>query len=592
MRKIKINIPTALTPPELFFVEKSLELLAEESIDTYRLRLHNPHSVLVELCFLIQSYLDQNIAEDYPKHVCEEAKDLLNLDQELLFTKISKNYFQALLSNRDLVKVLYAANLILLENKNYLEKLFVSISGEIHRLNAKDPLYPSDLKRLNYLTSFLYVELRKKGFNKTYLHRTVRAVFSGNLLGNNFADRFSILKAIAERPKEVFTVYFIFYVKGKSYRYLDKNPIRIQFCSSRALTEKAEALKNPHFTEFIAQKGTGLIYSTEIQAIDYYSASVEARKVLQQCLDFSFLGNEQEVLEYSPNCFVLGTNQPSKSKTQSFNYKLDGDLRGNFKTFSFFTRSFRQVSTKNIEPACLDKIKSGLRYLRVGNQSLSPEQKLINYWIAIEYIFSSYEGSSNKTTRLKEFFKKIHAYSYTRRLFLDMHQSILNLGLNTAVTHFHVTDLSYIQLEATETDLFAHFADTPLLNYRLFTLRERFKDHKTVSAELNRHMNNLERNIMRIYRVRNQIVHNAASDIDTDDINELAIHLKYYLVFIINGLLDFLLNHPVDVNGNKAIGIDDYFQMISLQLDGILFDKSYDISKLHEIKNPVEYLRS
>jgi hypothetical protein len=89
--------------------------------------------------------------------------------------------------------------------------------------------------------------------------------------------------------------------------------------------------------------------------------------------------------------------------------------------FPHFVTRFKRLSSKKIEPKALEKLHSGLRYLRLGSEASTEEHRLINYWIAIEFIFSSADGGSNKTARLKEYFKKIHAYSYARKLFWDFH---------------------------------------------------------------------------------------------------------------------------------------------------------------------------
>jgi len=592
MRKIKININTQITPAEKFFIEKSVELLSEETIDTYRLRLHNPKTILNELKYLIKSFFDHNISEDYAKACIEEAKDLLNHDKELRFSTIDRNYILALFGDKNLNRIFYAINILLSENRDYLEQLFEAIETEINKLNGHEKVYPLHFKRLNYLIAFLYVELRTKGFNKKYLHRTIRAIFSGNSPSDNFIAKFNIVKAISKRPLELFTVYFVIETENHNLRYVNNNPIKLTHNKKSHLIRYSTSLGNEAFKEFISVGDNSHIYSTEITTTDYYSASIEGRKIIQQCLDFCFLGGEKDEIIVNQNCFVMGSIDPSKSKAQNLNYILDGDIRGSYRTFKIFTEKFSTLSTNNIQDAAIDKIRSGLRYLRLGNQkTLSPEQKLINYWIAIEYMFSSYDGSANKITRLKEFFKKIHAYSYTRKLFKDLHHSIKNMGLDNRISQYNVDDLTYLTLESTENELFAVINEYPLLNYRIASLNERFKEAKALGTELKRHMNNLERNIMRMYRVRNQIVHNAISDVSKDDIFELTAHLKYYVTFVINGLLDFLLEYPIDTNDDKSIGIDDYFNIMALKIDGLISNKTTTNVKLITLNSPIEYLR-
>ncbi|HEY4194298.1 MAG TPA: hypothetical protein VGM63_02105, partial [Mucilaginibacter sp.] len=127
----------------------------------------------------------------------------------------------------------------------------------------------------------------------------------------------------------------------------------------------------------------------------------------------------------------------------------------------------------------------------------------------------------------------------------------------------------------------------PLLAYRIKTINQRFSTDKLIKNELERHQRNLDRNLLRIYRLRNEIVHSAIKD---NSILDITSHLRYYLIFVINGFMDFVIKSPVDVNKDESISIDDYFLFSSIQLDSLLFDGTVTVKKLLEFNNPVDYL--
>jgi hypothetical protein len=69
----------------------------------------------------------------------------------------------------------------------------------------------------------------------------------------------------------------------------------------------------------------------------------------------------------------------------------------------------------------------------------------------------------------------------------------------------------------------------------------------------------------------------------------LTSHLRYYLTFIINGIIDFLINHPKDINNDDLINIDDYFLLQDLSLSS-LEKKGVDFKDLIKINNPLELI--
>lgn len=73
-----------------------------------------------------------------------------------------------------------------------------------------------------------------------------------------------------------------------------------------------------------------------------------------------------------------------------------------------------------------------------------------------------------------------------------------------------------------------------------------------------KHNDNLVWNITRLYRIRNEIVHNAA--IKNGIYTHIA-HLKYYLAFILNSILDFMTDNAVDVDNDGKVSIEDFLYL-------------------------------
>ena len=99
---------------------------------------------------------------------------------------------------------------------------------------------------------------------------------------------------------------------------------------------------------------------------------------------------------------------------------------------------------------------------------------------------------------------------------------------------------------------------------------------------LNRHKENLEIHFTRIYRLRNEIIHDAAMNTN----NQLIVsNLRYYLTFILNEAIDYLSN----ANTNGCTSIEDYFLSNELRL-GNIQHQGYTLINLIEVDCAIDFI--
>ena len=78
-----INLKYSVNPLENLFIYKSIELLSIYSIDSYRIRLHNPKTLLEELREVIYSSMQGVLTNnDYVEFTSKELKRFLEEDNE------------------------------------------------------------------------------------------------------------------------------------------------------------------------------------------------------------------------------------------------------------------------------------------------------------------------------------------------------------------------------------------------------------------------------------------------------------------------------------------------------------------------------
>ncbi len=583
MRKPKFSYQ--ITVAEKFFVEKSAELLHKETIDSFRLRIHNPKSLMIELIQVIQDIdLNKLKRKDYAKFLIEEFKRILDEENELEFRSISKKYLLSLIevvikgNKLDFKKIYYATNLILRDNQDYLQIIFETIKLNIQELNKKESFKIKELDQLNRLISYFFVELRTRGYSKEYLNNYVRTIFGSG--GGTFDDRLSILRNLIYKTNEEFSVIVkIDYPNHlhKSISKYFKNELLQKSDYQRFITKT-----NQKVADFLKSHKSSLLLSYKVEALDYYSATVKFREKIANKLDILQFGNNK--ISYGRDIVVIGGNDLKKSDIQNIDYQIDGYYNSGVELLNTFSNKIETIQNSNkISPESINKLTSGARYFRLGNESNEIESKLLNYWIGLEYLFSVYDADEYTLQRIVTNFSNIHSIVYFKKLIEDFHQNLEYLGVHTNILDYS-QNLSYLLEETTYTYLESLLQTFPLLAYRASYFKERLLAPEKIKATLKKHRQNIVWNLNRIYRLRNEIVHDAAHK---KDITTITAHIKYYLIFTITSLIHFFTEEPVDINLDNKISIEDFFMLQELRLENI--DKNGNLLKdFVSISNPLK----
>ncbi len=98
---------------------------------------------------------------------------------------------------------------------------------------------------------------------------------------------------------------------------------------------------------------------------------------------------------------------------------------------------------------------------------------------------------------------------------------------------------------------------------------------------LKKHRANLEVHFTRIYRLRNEIIHDAATNTNNEHI---ASNLRYYLTFILNELIDFFSRSAV----NEA-SIEDYFIQNEIEIGNIEFN-GFLLTELLDVDCSIDFI--
>ncbi len=576
------------TVVEFYFTQRFLELVNYKTIDTYRVRLNNPRTILTEFTQVLLDWHKGKV-KDFAtvNSVKEELQSLLETEEELSFISLNKNSYLGLLnscSKDGYLQTFYATELIIKDNIEYKQSLILAVEFEITDLNKKT-LTPTSLTRLNRIIGYFASELINLEYSKNYLYHLFWALFSQQSkfqVQYTFADSFSkITDKILGGEQEHYHLFF----KAKFSSTLNKT-IKQRIVELSPAIDIAKTLNETSKTtrKFLNElrKEYNEIFCLETMAFDHYSAIKRAKSKISEVMDLLHLGYNQTGFKLYKEVLLIGEHEPEKADTHPIYYQIDGNYDSSNMVYENFVAKLLSIHESDvISVETKEKIKSAIRYFRLAAESYEIEQKFINYWIGIEYIFSNYDASSSTFARFKEFFSTIHSISYNKSIIVEFHNDINRLKVGSKIAGY-TEDMSYLEDEKTYDFIISQLiSDEPLLAYRAFEIKEHIFNNKNLLVNLNRHRKGLQTHLVRIYRVRNEIIHEAAIK---PNIENLTSNIRYYLAYIINSILDFFIDCPIQNNIEGKLTLDDFFTLQQVIYHDIISNPK-DLKKIFSVNS-------
>lgn len=582
-----------LTVEQRFFILKSLELLHSNTIDSYRVKVRNPKSIMVEIKECIEGFERGQIkhfltiaGEKDKLSLSNEAENMINTEPDYLrFTAISKEYYRTLLrtlSEKSYIKTKKSLELLIEDNADYVENIIDGLRQLLYHEEVQD-IFPK-LKKIDTTIGILFSELVDAGFSKNFLYRYIRSIFTNSLTDEvTFQVKFEEFINRLSKAENKYEVVFRIDTSKIVYETL-----KVAAQDRMTVMENVDEYKieeSKEFEIFNQAKEQRVFVKCEMQAPDYLTALKLAKSILAENLDIINLGFSDEFIHVHQRVFVVDTNSPKNAKFQSARNSLDGKYNVTKEHYLGFIEKLPAILSKdNISPESKEKVKSAVRYLRLGNQSVEVEHKFINYWIGLEYLFSNYDNY-NTINRIKDHFIKAHLLIYVKRNLNAFDKSFKKLpALETAKIQAYTGD-TYLQNPDFYEQIGTLLINThPLLAYRALKLKEWiFKSGGgfCISDYLKRHEANLHIHLTRIYRLRNEIIHDAATDTNYE---QIASNLRYYLTFMLNSIIDHLYTTKT-----TNASIEEFFTLNELYYEN-LKQKGFPLNEMLNVKSSIDFI--
>lgn len=539
-----------------FVEERILELLHKETLDTYRVRNNNAFTSLIETRDIIQRCSEMKVKTfETVKYLANETVDSLRADTCLTYSGFDKGLLiseieEFLKKNADKLpakvpivgRVLFCIDKCIEENKDvYLSRLLSMLDSMLTDCSSWSEEEMTELLgALDEVLSSLCVQLIYEGYSKQYLYVELkyRAGFS-------FDDFYKAIKGLAKKKKKQFEVIWKLYIKDNPNPGLEAmgfhKKANTEHLDESALIKYKKKLSPGKYTYF---------YQNAVSALDKYAATRISREKLMECFDGLHLGVYSRSLSFPDTVIILEKRSNGWNPfTCVADYHLDGSFVEDYAlSAKLITTLDRIYRSSSIDKPAKDRIRSAIRHLNYGDLDSEIEQRFINYWIALEFVFASPHTNENTFTRLKDYLVDILSVSYVHRNVDYLKSKLVDEGFIGA------EDDPWESKEA--LDLIADKKGLPLIwRYKLKKMKSRLFIHTDkLKKYYNNHITNLERHIVRIYNLRNVLVHEGAI---VQDVGNLASNLRYYLVFMLDQMIAYFASHT-DEKG-KVYQIDDFF---------------------------------
>lgn len=552
----KIYIVMDINSVQSFIMDRVLEALNKATLDSYRVRINNTYTSLRETRDIIQRSGEMKVKTfETVKLLASETIDLLRTDTCLQFESYSRELLISeiedfLRQNADKLpnkipsvdRVLFCLNKCIDENQSqYLACLFKRLDvllAECSDHSDEDML--EYLGKIDDTVSSLCVQLIFEGFSKRYLYTELK--FQS---GRSFVEFHNALKEFGKkRPHQYEIIWKI--------RLADSTDDEIKTIGFKLEPDidHVNEIARAKYKKLLAPGKSYCFFQDSVKALDMYSAARLSREKLMQRFDGIHLGFYSKMLQMPETALALEKRNKGWFAIHcKADYFLDGSFAEDYTLSAGLISSIETIYASNsVGSPVKDRIKSAIRHLNYGDLDSEIEQRFINYWIALEFIFASPHTSENTYTRLKSHLVDILAVSYVGRNVGYLKDKLVEAGF--------INETDEIWKDISSLDAIANRADIPLFwKYKLKKMKSRLFIHTDkLKKYYNNHITNLERHIARIYNLRNVLIHEGAIKQDVED---LASNLRYYLVFLLDQMMSYFGSKAI-IKG-KTVQLEDFF---------------------------------
>lgn len=536
-----------------FFKQRMAEIMHKDTLDSYRVRANNAHTILKELGYVMEGWIAGNIKRFETVELCiNETISLVEKDNCLVFTNYSKELFLNDLDEynkksknnndvplfEDTNKIIYLVNECLAANEGgFLSNLIKKIEAQVTAdEEVADDKFSPKLREFDNLLSSFACELLMIGYSKRYLYKFFNS-FKKNLKGLSFEDAFEEMKQ-KFRELQQYSFSVVIKLSFKNVKNAQAATEAVDWLND----EMPEEFKNIDKLRrsFIVKNKSVKFYIEKFEALDAYMAVRLAYEKLSKLLDF-----KQDVISgYALPSYALSIMVKEDVFSVTYEKFFELDNGGQFLKVDdnmLFEKLSQIEKSELVLGDVKDRITAALRHLRIGDGQVELEQQFINYWIALEFIFASSSSKDSTYSRIKKNLVNILSACYVKRNILYLEHWMTREGMLEDEENL----IKMINGDEKEWTL-----DKILLKFRFKNMKSHLHHKDKIKEYIDNHETHLLQHISRIYRLRNELVHEAALK---QDIENVASNLRFYLVFVLNQMIDYFSDKTANIKPKSML---------------------------------------
>lgn len=546
---------------------------------SFGLALYNPHILIDDII----SEIEENSFKNSDNRKYFYDKVTYYLENDIIVKSKLKSQFKLLRQIFNTARLNY-----ILEASREIKSLFQkglyfnsSLELILELLTSKDESNSDYVNSLDYLTQALIVEFIKKGYNIQDIRKFLNNIFDGyHIIGENvlqtkfphefnfeeyvnsngtydrekfnndlvnyisnlsIKDRIQKLSYYYYKKKE--SVYYIFIIEG----FKGETEFNVADVSFYSLNEKRYINKRNDDIDFEdLQRNDKEKYMQAAVEVDFLmpkSSLSEAITKLENAVDLiNCYFNLKTDLNINASNYIivqggklifasLGSKEKDSSKKYFNSLDLDEQSKslGKLNKYSFLWSNF------NINNKSVSKIKNALHWYKKGDQSLRQEDKILNYWIALENLFNSdvdikfdilNDSNKSKFHLIQEIVSSIQIfrfiYDYGWELYY-YYNDIVCLPFSSEIKipdelvkranlDVPVGDKIYLKNFVENLSDIKNYEANPFIIDKIDKVLSFYKDSSKAKKLIQDHIQEVKNDVLMVYRFRNLIVHNAHYD--------------------------------------------------------------------------------
>ncbi|WP_143512563.1 HEPN domain-containing protein [Vreelandella utahensis] len=366
------------------------------------------------------------------------------------------------------------------------------------------------------LTGLYITNLLDRGYSPTYLYNRAEMFTRPTSYGSKtFSEQFDSVTNKLKSRDDIYRVHFALQTNKMDSLF---QLAEISDCNIRKGIP--DEVYGKQLEKVRIDFSPKLFATLEVNSTDYVRAAWLGKEVLNQFVEFASALEVNPQIKVASHCVVVWESDRATHK-KALNIDLLTRLMvSEAGTYLPHSKATLYNVFERLEDSSRQSLMRSLRYLRIGRDSVSIEQKLLNLWIAFESLFEN--GSQGLVQIINDVIPQIYAVIALRRRLSYLREL---LGANSipvpsgACEGYMGTDKEFslsvddeqvfrlIRDDQAAKELFNSLGDREHLKYTLKETTETFRENRSIKRRIERSEADVARQIKRIYYLRNKIAH-------------------------------------------------------------------------------------